>query len=596
MDLFESLQMMQNSSVSDSKESLTEGYISPDVFKRIRAALNKNNKYRNRIYINTNVPNMPDNRFRFSFDIFVADLANVRDMRSTGNGDKIYTAKVNVMDETIDIKCDSNLYYSTDEDEHLKVIYRRLIEKNESLKDISLDEFMTICKSAVENVKQLFASKNFYYRISGTSGTNHVHNWDNDDYNMVENKEVKTEDEDSPEVEKPAIEVETEEDLITKYELDIEELKKEFDIIVFRCETCAEDLEEYNPYVYTNGETVPLEKIKIVTVENHNADCENSEENMHAEPQRHAPIMLNDKTEPVEEEEVDEVIIDESTTLTEDFDKSMPIWLAKAIKHSNSKYDGKNYSSKYPLDTMTWTETSFPDKGKLFDNGVIAVLIDDDGNQFVYSPDLNIGINETIYVNGRERRVGTMSIKALAPYVKKYAYANAPKDAADEVKNKVNDRYQSRDGMPTRHDVKDWRLTLDKSGYVVDPEKYKKILAANNASKYSDRLDDLYVVLTGVRRKLQAVLTRDDMIQDPAADRYSSAGRGKLSRVKDAFDKYNSAVRDYQYATEEIERISNGKESSWRGPAYQSFDKYVASSEKEIVACLDILKQVEGAE
>lgn len=38
------------------------------------------------------------------------------------------------------------------------------------------------------------------------------------------------------------------------------------DIVVFRCEDCIKDLQEYNPYVYENGETIPLEKIEVIKV------------------------------------------------------------------------------------------------------------------------------------------------------------------------------------------------------------------------------------------------------------------------------------------------------------------------------------------
>lgn len=82
-------------------------------------------------------------------------------------------------------------------------------------------------------------------------------------------------------------------DLIDKYELNIDELKAEgYDLIVFRCPACAEDLKEYNPYVYDDETEIPLEKIKVIEVEEHDTDCENAEDNMHAKPQNMAPIQL----------------------------------------------------------------------------------------------------------------------------------------------------------------------------------------------------------------------------------------------------------------------------------------------------------------
>ena len=44
------------------------------------------------------------------------------------------------------------------------------------------------------------------------------------------------------------------------------------------CEGCADDLQEYNPYIYPNGDGVPLENIRIIPVEI--KDCANHEPNL----------------------------------------------------------------------------------------------------------------------------------------------------------------------------------------------------------------------------------------------------------------------------------------------------------------------------
>jgi len=86
---------------------------------------------------------------------------------------------------------------------------------------------------------------------------------------------------------------ESTQDLIDKYEIDVDSLKSDgYDLIVFRCPECAEDLKEYNPYVYDDGTEIPLEKIKVIEVEEHNTDCENAEDNMYEDPQKMAPIQL----------------------------------------------------------------------------------------------------------------------------------------------------------------------------------------------------------------------------------------------------------------------------------------------------------------
>ena len=62
------------------------------------------------------------------------------------------------------------------------------------------------------------------------------------------------------------------------------------DIVVFRCEDCIKELQEYNPYVYENGEMIPLEKIEVIKVDKYM--CENNALNMHFKPQVQAPIIL----------------------------------------------------------------------------------------------------------------------------------------------------------------------------------------------------------------------------------------------------------------------------------------------------------------
>ena len=81
------------------------------------------------------------------------------------------------------------------------------------------------------------------------------------------------------------------EELLKRYDINLNELKEKYDLVVFRCEGCADDLKEYNPYVYPNGQSIPLDKIKVVVTKDIK-DCENNEDNIHSEPQKMAPIPL----------------------------------------------------------------------------------------------------------------------------------------------------------------------------------------------------------------------------------------------------------------------------------------------------------------
>lgn len=54
--------------------------------------------------------------------------------------------------------------------------------------------------------------------------------------------------------------------------------ERRYDLVVFRCKGCVEDLKEYNPYVYYNGEQIPLNRIEIIKVPYE--FCENNETNL----------------------------------------------------------------------------------------------------------------------------------------------------------------------------------------------------------------------------------------------------------------------------------------------------------------------------
>ena len=54
--------------------------------------------------------------------------------------------------------------------------------------------------------------------------------------------------------------------------------ERKYDLVVFRCKECIKDLKEYNPYVYYNGEQIPLNRIEVIKVPYDL--CENNEINL----------------------------------------------------------------------------------------------------------------------------------------------------------------------------------------------------------------------------------------------------------------------------------------------------------------------------
>ena len=295
----------------------------------------------------------------------------------------------------------------------------------------------------------------------------------------------------------------------------------------------------------------------------------------------------------------------ENTMLTEDFDPSMPNWLMRAIKanNANKSRGHKDLNYDLPFDTMKWTVKPFPEKGKLDtigDNAYIALLIDKSGDNhrgeyIVYFPAAYIGSDETITINGRNRYIRSMSLKALAPYVKEYALSVASTGSKTNVRQKQADRNDSKSGSIDRIGKEDrpyyaYVDTYDKSGYIVDPNKYKRLLAQMKSDKYAERLEDLYVVLSDLRSKLRDYMSQDDVIPDPKQDRYASK-RASMNTVNSAYKYYDEAIRYYQYATEELDKIASGSKGRFGGEAIDGFTKYLSTSEINIVNCLEIIEK-----
>ena len=290
----------------------------------------------------------------------------------------------------------------------------------------------------------------------------------------------------------------------------------------------------------------------------------------------------------------------ENASLTEDFDPSMPNWLMRSIKMNNVQRnsDHKDVNYTMPLDTMKWEVEPFPEKGKLgdiADSQYIALLIDKSGDEhrgqyIIYFPAAYIGNHETIYINGRNRRIDSMSLKALAPYIKEYAHTVDFVTDVTNVRQKQMDRATAQDGMVNRKpDANDWwsRDKRDKSGYIVDPNKYKRLLAQNKQDKYSDRLNDLYLVLSDVRNTLKDYMSSDDTI--PTAGKKDYGRDNKFNKGSRAYKEYSAALAEYGDALADLDNIASGKKDMW-GESFESFERAVKNAEKYIVNCLTILE------
>lgn len=282
--------------------------------------------------------------------------------------------------------------------------------------------------------------------------------------------------------------------------------------------------------------------------------------------------------------------LDECSTLTEDFDPSMPNWLMRAIKIANNNHHHADDKYDYELDKLKWIVDDIPEKGKITqytDKGFLyAVLIDKSGDAqlgdyVVFAPQLHIGNCETITINGRNRRIDSMAMQALTPYIKEIAYTKLDNS---ELQQKRQDRLKARDGEPKRFDnlTKPLGKDIDKSGYIVDPNKYTKLLAKLHLTDYSNRLSDLYVVLSNVKSKIKDFVNADDFLPDAKStdSKYLVDYSASARDFQSIYGDYTRAIENYKYAMEELDNIEKEKENYWGDtPAFETFNKYVNNSE-----------------
>lgn len=294
--------------------------------------------------------------------------------------------------------------------------------------------------------------------------------------------------------------------------------------------------------------------------------------------------------------------------LKEDFDPSMPNWLMRAIKllNTNRSYGGhKDFIFDISLDTAKWTVDKLPDKGTfatVTKNKIFALLLnaygaDSDKKKYiVYSPGLNLGYDETIIINNRERRINTMSLKALAPYVVEYAYIPDADLEYSKVKDKRKDRANAKSGSVDRVNRAEYdRLywdgdKFDKSGYIVDPDKYTTKLAAIKSDNYVQRAQDLYTVLTDLYDKV--INQPRNNVPKPDTSKYVSPFGEHPERFSKIYKYYTTAVGNYQEAMKAIQAIKDEKAvSTWSTkPAFKDFDNNIADAEKAIANAYNLLK------
>lgn len=264
--------------------------------------------------------------------------------------------------------------------------------------------------------------------------------------------------------------------------------------------------------------------------------------------------------------------------LLESFDPSIPNWLRKflAEKYTVAAAE-KNYIA---LDKLKFTRIDLPTSSKgikrtgkfgttvflLCDKSVYFPGLNDkqhyfSGGSFKSTSIENI-LRDTIdigYVNTNDEAVNIGPLKGKRREAKFNYLSTAArrKDAqyklhdTEYIPSHYDDSGNYVYGKTVVKDTYTWQTkpNFDKSGYPLDPDKYKRMLDDVNLSTYSTRLDSYY-------KKLQDL--RSDIVND-----LNNLDVRKYSNSDDLFralDEFKNAVYYYNSLNRGIENIINNDE------------------------------------
>lgn len=309
--------------------------------------------------------------------------------------------------------------------------------------------------------------------------------------------------------------------------------------------------------------------------------------------------------------------------LLEKFSEQIPDWILDTFKRKGSGANlVRDLSKRLDIEHAVFTSVNHWDKlmDKIRKGNVIPVYnvyTDDKRKAFktIYIP----GVSEPfIDMNGKYRDASKISKDKLFSMVDQFGYFDLD-DPRNNPKQKRADRAEARSGMVTRgegqhiqyHDWErdedgyydrnrpirssaTWEVSRgqDKSGYPVNPEKYKKMLDAVNLTTYQHRLDSFYNRLLDVQKAIQKVTTD---IRD--RKKYASQnlwGNTKFQFLSQGYNYLDEACARYNELCDEIEKmVSREEPEETKQQRLKYFFDYDGRSTREAIEkCEQFIKEL----
>ena len=271
--------------------------------------------------------------------------------------------------------------------------------------------------------------------------------------------------------------------------------------------------------------------------------------------------------------------------LTEAFSDSFPDWLKKALQGSSKYNKPKLGNFNIAWDKAKYVPAELPASARSEDykdpNRLPVYRLQIPRYEYrdiVYIPGLIDPDENWDPKKWQYTRASNLSYKKLKELCVEYGYIDLS-DANINTSEKRKERASNKSDMDRRPEMgqhivwdtfdKKWEIRpastgYDKSGYKLDPDKYKKILAQNIAkqpTKMFDKLNDIYSKIETSKQKIQDKLNNSS-VKDLSGEGKSSWTQNAMEDVSYALKYLSRATRSYTDLLSRIDEINDYKDST----------------------------------
>ena len=270
--------------------------------------------------------------------------------------------------------------------------------------------------------------------------------------------------------------------------------------------------------------------------------------------------------------------------LTEAFSDSFPDWLKKALQGSSKYNKPKLGNLNIAWDKAKYIPAELPASAgkdsiwRLYRLPVYKLQTSGYNNKVVvYIPGL---VDPELWDlnKGQYSKASNLSYKKLKELCTEYGYIDLS-DANINTSEKRRERASNKsdkdrrpemgqhivwDTFDQKWEIRPASMGYDKSGYKLDPDKYKKILAQNIAkqpTKMFDKLNDIYSKIETSKQKIQDKLNNSS-VKDLSGEGKSSWTQNAMEDMSYALKYLSRATRSYTDLLSRIDEIIAYRDST----------------------------------